>query len=854
MAQNSSTPAYFGELKMHGDACYTILDDSGAPLCDNPGVACYASGSPSPQPPPVDYCSTGSSDDDAFTLSFDGNLFPNPPDVQIDLHVMDAASTSNPDPGTWLGIFDGTRVIDFIVVHVRPGSSPTGPIAATYIYSEPRDYLPAGVTTELHPYANPDGAPDIDFFTHPDGTVEAGKLGFFDGNDPSNPPYESVLGERYVQRYHTGITQSGATVARLTPGAVPTAQNLVLEMSPLQDATVQASWDTDWAEYGATFQFPEARQLVVEGGLAADGATLTAASATAGWHGIRADGLNAALTLHDATVEGVRYDPCSGGLCGVPLYPPHASVEALAAAQVHLTGTTVVADGVFANGVLANGARETRPGNDPYTGPPSQVIIRDNAVVQTHDGYGALALAGGRVSSTDEDARIELNTYGGAYSTGWGSRVDVWGNSNVLENLGYGVTARGNGEATVSTPNNLSNTSNSLVESNEGGLRATGGGSIWTGLADNLGACGTGRPAAINFNNLSGDDDARATSGSVVTAECTFWNGRTQAIQLDTFADGSSTVSVEPLQSSLDGSTSGARTAGSGTTRPRGVRTGGLGTELDYGAAGPLGAAAASRRLAFTGDRDGAGVLLAASLILATTDDERLALYSAAVKLAAGGLPDALYTALSADGGLWARRALAVDAAHRSDLTGAAAHAAALASADGHSEFGHSALVRLAADAGDGAAALQALQAFVAAAPALDETGAEALGEAVALVAVTFPELDLGAAAAPPSPALGIAAESHLAVRAALSAYPNPSASGATVALVMPSEGTATVTVHDALGRRVAVLHEGPLSEGAHALELSGTALAPGLYVVTTRVTDASGETQTEAVRWTRTR
>ena len=64
----------------------------------------------------------------------------------------------------------------------------------------------------------------------------------------------------------------------------------------------------------------------------------------------------------------------------------------------------------------------------------------------------------------------------------------------------------------------------------------------------------------------------------------------------------------------------------------------------------------------------------------------------------------------------------------------------------------------------------------------------------------------------------------------ALSVAPNPSAGRAAVRLALDAPGEAAVAVFDALGRRVAALHRGPLATGAHAWALP--ALAPGLYVV----------------------
>ena len=69
-------------------------------------------------------------------------------------------------------------------------------------------------------------------------------------------------------------------------------------------------------------------------------------------------------------------------------------------------------------------------------------------------------------------------------------------------------------------------------------------------------------------------------------------------------------------------------------------------------------------------------------------------------------------------------------------------------------------------------------------------------------------------------------------VPAALSvaAFPNPTASRATVRVAGLEGGPARAVVFDALGRKVAVLHDGPLAAGDHAFAITG--LAPGAYVV----------------------
>ncbi len=79
--------------------------------------------------------------------------------------------------------------------------------------------------------------------------------------------------------------------------------------------------------------------------------------------------------------------------------------------------------------------------------------------------------------------------------------------------------------------------------------------------------------------------------------------------------------------------------------------------------------------------------------------------------------------------------------------------------------------------------------------------------------------------------------------------YPNPARSRATVAFDLDARQTVRVTVHDALGREVARLADGLLDIGAHRLDLDGTDLASGVYLV--RVAAERG-TFTRAVTFVR--
>ncbi|MDX1419081.1 MAG: T9SS type A sorting domain-containing protein [Rubricoccaceae bacterium] len=100
-----------------------------------------------------------------------------------------------------------------------------------------------------------------------------------------------------------------------------------------------------------------------------------------------------------------------------------------------------------------------------------------------------------------------------------------------------------------------------------------------------------------------------------------------------------------------------------------------------------------------------------------------------------------------------------------------------------------------------------------------------------------------GRSAANPVAASG----STLPARFALTAVaPNPFSATAHVTLDVPEAQRVTVAVFDLLGRRVALLHDGAIEAGTHALVLDGRALPSGVYVVR-----AAGETVTATRRLT---
>ena len=84
----------------------------------------------------------------------------------------------------------------------------------------------------------------------------------------------------------------------------------------------------------------------------------------------------------------------------------------------------------------------------------------------------------------------------------------------------------------------------------------------------------------------------------------------------------------------------------------------------------------------------------------------------------------------------------------------------------------------------------------------------------------------------------------------ALQSDPDAATGGNALSTVRVSVSTpahsAVASVYDALGRRVGVLHEGPLSAGAHDFTLAASSLAPSVYVVQVRVSPEGG-----AATWT---
>ena len=87
-------------------------------------------------------------------------------------------------------------------------------------------------------------------------------------------------------------------------------------------------------------------------------------------------------------------------------------------------------------------------------------------------------------------------------------------------------------------------------------------------------------------------------------------------------------------------------------------------------------------------------------------------------------------------------------------------------------------------------------------------------------------------------------ARGELAV-ALLAPRPNPAAGAVSIPLTLGRASDATVRVLDLLGRTVAVVHEGALAAGPHALRWDAAGLTPGLYLLRL---DAAGRSATRPI------
>ncbi len=117
-----------------------------------------------------------------------------------------------------------------------------------------------------------------------------------------------------------------------------------------------------------------------------------------------------------------------------------------------------------------------------------------------------------------------------------------------------------------------------------------------------------------------------------------------------------------------------------------------------------------------------------------------------------------------------------------------------------------------------------------------------------ALLAVAVLAAPLAQAADAPRAAVTLVYESDAAVTdfRLSSPRPNPFSSLTRLELTVDAPTDLTVAVYDALGRRVALIHEGAVRAGTYSLRVSANDLPAGLYLI--RASDGRGQTATRSV------
>jgi len=116
------------------------------------------------------------------------------------------------------------------------------------------------------------------------------------------------------------------------------------------------------------------------------------------------------------------------------------------------------------------------------------------------------------------------------------------------------------------------------------------------------------------------------------------------------------------------------------------------------------------------------------------------------------------------------------------------------------------------------------------------------------LLAAAVLAAPLAQAADTPRPAVTLVYESDATVTdfRLSSPRPNPFTTLTRLELTVDAPTDLTVAVYDALGRRVALIHEGAVRAGTYSLRVTAADLPAGLYLV--RASDGRGQTATRSV------
>ncbi len=799
---------------------------------------------------------------------------------------------SNGADGRDLHFYYGSEVQWPVTVEIErltepgPGHPSISLGISRFVYGSSRSG-PAGAF--FRPYANTGINEDVYFLIGDDG-VHVSPDDFWLANNGAGLFMDDVIpDDGWVYPYHRNAicaaVPCGTPLLNVTSQAVTNpflmpidrvfvyGDTLTKHLTPAVSMVFLPGEPMNWTEDWLTLAFAPGTRLETKGTFDASGVKFKAADAALGWDGIFFEP-GSSGTLAGVTVSGARWRfALPSRPQGLFPYPPGAAISVNNAA-VTITGRSIITgDGPVETETMTLGGGTVFGTNGlRVTGTTANVTVTGRSLITQNDGLGIVATGGAHVL-VDGEASVTVNGTGGIRALGDGTQVSVTGYAQVNDNYSVGVQADERAFVSVRSPSGLNNTS---VSVNVGGPTARTAASIDGTQCVFLGA--TGRPNIFELNTDSGNSyDAAASGGAFIVARYAYWGVNAEGIgrsvgDLVLDVGPSGLISAAPtaaLPSTPDPTCFAQGRASAGMTlRPSAGAAPAAGRASDA----VIARAAAAREAAWAGDTDDAFAMLYAAAAATETDDDREAVFGATAALLSDAQPPAVVAALEAAAARataatpWARRALAVAYAALGRTAEADAVAASLSGL--HAATGHGLRVRLAVDAGGEALALAQLVAFAEDADAAGDV--EALGSAMALVAGAFPAADLSvvpgslaggsagrgttgaAGTTADAPAAGSAAESRADLADGVDVYPNPAAERAAVRLSLAAAAEhATATVYDALGRRVAVLHDGPLGAGAHAFAFDAAQMPPGVYVVQVRVSRSGGAAWTEVRRVT---
>ena len=585
------------------------------------------------------------------------------------------------------------------------------------------------------------------------------------------------------------------------------------------DVDLRAAWDWTWTTAAVeTARFQSGTRLVVEGDLVAESVTFEEADAGQGWGGIAVEGgtldLDAVTAEHAETGVTV-YQPGTATISNSTLQYNTAGLDVRSSA-----GTTVAASALTDN---TTGVRSGIPQAGPGAALPCFASCRStfdiaDSDVRDNTGTGIFAAdANAQITGTT----IEDNGGYGLYVSN--ATVDPFQFNFVLSNGGgsdaNGAFVAAGGDFLFSPLDERG--LNRIAHSATTELFVSGGGFAFAG--DDTGLTGYN---AI-FDPAPWDPLVYNASKTPVDANFVYWGtgGPPPAGSIVGPVDTTLPLDCDPTVP--DPCSSGSRSAAALVSAAA--------------ARGGLGEAIRATRAALASDP---GAETAAGLVGRLAGlHKRDRSDSAGEHAATFGLLRSLRARLNnpnLPAGLRATAEASLEAVVLDALAAEDYDAVGQALAVWRPRVESEAVLRvlavveaaLAARGGDYAGASALVAAVAEGEP--NAEAAEGLGVLAAYYASGVEESARGTSASVAASRLGAASPTGEATVAGpgLSAWPNPFARWATVALSLMEASDVLVAVYDVLGREVAVLREGWLEAGTHRFDLRGRALPTGVYVV----------------------